>query len=504
MKNLFFLSILSIFLFSCGTTDKATSTVDKMIDPDQRLATSTVNVNTIKGHIHYLASDEMKGRDTPSPELNIAARYLATSLMRYGVEKAPGMDDYLQRVPMRNVEPPTNGTLKFGKNEFSMPDDFLMMRGENMEIDGDLVFVNRGSEEDLDAADIKGKIVVAICGFEGQSNPQEWFFAGGEKRKMAKEKGAKGLIEIYNSTQLPFNFLIRFFNAKRVEVVDNEEEAPFPHFWLNASNPDAIEAVKDGSINKGSVTVSGMVNEDVETYNVVGVVEGTDPVLKNEYVIYSAHYDHVGVGRVVEGDSIYNGARDNAVGSVTVLSAAENLAMHPTKRSAIFIFFTGEEKGLLGSAYYADNPVIPLNQVVYCFNSDNAGYNDTTVATIIGLERTEAMPLIEKACSTFGITAIQDRMPEQGLFDRSDNVNFAKKGVPAPTFSLGVTAFDDEINKYYHQAADGPNTLNYNYLFKFFKSYVYACRLIGNTSKPLFWKEGDKYYDAGKKLYKKS
>lgn len=94
-------------------------------------------------------------------------------------------------------------------------------------------------------------------------------------------------------------------------------------------------------------------------------------------------------------------------------------------------------------------------------------------------------------------------MPEQGLFDRSDNVNFAKKGVPAPTFSLGITAFDDTVNTYYHQPADGPNTLDYDYLVKFFKSYVYACRLIGNTSQSVFWKEGDKYYDAGKKLYNK-
>jgi len=96
-----------------------------------------------------------------------------------------------------------------------------------------------------------------------------------------------------------------------------------------------------------------------------------------------------------------------------------------------------------------------------------------------------------------------DENPEQGLFDRSDNVNFAAKGVPAPTFSLGMKAFDDAINKFYHQPQDNPDSVDYDYLFKFFKSYVYASRLIANTDQSVFWMEGDKYYDVGKELYKK-
>ena len=99
--------------------------------------------------------------------------------------------------------------------------------------------------------------------------------------------------------------------------------------------------------------------------------------------------------------------------------------------------------------------------------------------------------------------AIEDPAKEQGLFDRSDNVRFAAKGIPAPTFSLGFTAFDEEITKYYHQPTDEPETLDYDYLEKFFKSYVYACRLIGNADEAPFWNEGDKYYQAGVDLYKK-
>ena len=202
------------------------------------------------------------------------------------------------------------------------------------------------------------------------------------------------------------------------------------------------------------------------------------------------------------GDSIYNGSRDNAVGTVTVLTAAQNLAKKPTKRSGLFVLFTGEEKGLLGSKSFVDNSPVDLSDIVYCFNSDNGGYNDTSKATIIGLTRTTAEEMIVEACQAFGLEAIEDPAPEQGLFDRSDNVRFAAKGIPAPTFSMGFTAFDDEITKYYHQAGDNPNTLDYAYLEKFFKSYVYACRMIGNAKKTPFWNKGDKYYDSGVELYK--
>ena len=498
-KNLLFFFFAATLLFSCKSK-KVVQDLSKVVT-DKSLAIETVKLNTIKAHIQYIASDEMRGRDTPSPELNIAARYLATTLMRYGVKKPAGMTDYLQRVPMTTVIPPNAGSLKFADVNLALPDNFLMMKGDNLNLDGDMIFINRGTEEEFNNTNVKDKIVVTFCGYEGEENPQEWFYAGKNKRELAKARGAKGLIEIYNSAQIPYKFLVRFFNRETTTVDDGEES--FPHVWVDGSNTEAVKKLKAAKDLKASMSISGMEKIPVETYNVVGVVEGSDPKLKEEYVIYSAHYDHVGIGRAVEGDSIYNGSRDNAVGSVTVLSAAENLAKYPTKRSAIFIFFTGEEKGLLGSGYYADHPVIPLEKVIYCFNSDNAGYNDTSRVSIIGLTRTNAQPMIEKACATFGLKAMEDSAPEQGLFDRSDNVNFAQKGVPAPTFSLGFTAFDDTINKYYHQPQDNPETLDYDYLFKFFQSYVYACRMIGNTSESVFWKEGDKYYEAGKKLYKK-
>ena len=498
MNRLLIFALLLLSFASCKTAKKAQ--VSSMTPDDEALTRQTVDINTIKGHIYFLASDEMAGRNTPSPELNIAAQYLATSLMRYGVQPLEGYENYLQPVPMKKISPAKKGHFEFSDQKLELVRDFIVLKGTDIELDAAIVFLGRGTNSDFEKTDVQGKIVIVTAGLEGQSNPQEWFFAGQDKHRLAAEKGAAALIELYASNQLPWNFLVNYLNQPQT-IVDNEKDPSIPHIWLNAGNSEAISLLRKEEMLTGTLNVSGRKEEVIKTYNVVGMVEGTDPQLKEEYIIYSAHYDHVGYGRSVAGDSIYNGARDNAVGSVTVLSAAENLAKHPTKRSAIFIFFTGEEKGLLGSAYYADNPAIPLDQVVYCFNSDNGGYNDTSRASIIGLTRTGAQSLIERACSTFGLEAKEDSAPEEGLFDRSDNVNFARKGVPAPTFSLGFTSFDEEINRYYHQPGDEPATLDYAYLHKFFQSYVYACRLIANTNQSLFWNKGDKYYEAGKQLY---
>lgn len=501
--TLYFLSTL--FIMSCGTTNKIPGNKNKPID--QRIAASTVDMNDIKSHIYFLASDELKGRDTGSEGLNIAAQYIKSSLVRYGVKpvEAEGIDGYFQSVPMKQVEPANKGELSFGATKMKYGDDFFMINGDNLSLEGDIVFANRASKEDLTKLDVKGKIVVAICGFEGEQNPQQWFFAGRTKRKMVKEMGAKGLIEIYSNAQLPYKFLKGFFNRPQTKI-DDEKEAdntPFLHVWMDGANAKNVTTLKAATGEKCKMTVDGLKETALNTHNIVGYLPGSDPKLKDEYIIYSAHYDHVGVGRVIEGDSIYNGTRDNAVGTVTVLSAAQNIAKHPTKRSALFIFFTGEEKGLLGSSYYADNPAIPLDKMTYCFNSDNAGYNDVSKAMIIGLERTHADKFIKQACTAFGLEAIKDNMPKENLFDRSDNVNFAKKGVPAPTFGMGITAMDDEVNKYYHKPQDNPDSVDYDYLVKFFRSYVYACRLIANTKESVFWKEGDKYYEAGVKLYEK-
>ena len=244
----------------------------------------------------------------------------------------------------------------------------------------------------------------------------------------------------------------------------------------------------------------------VQAKNVIGWIEGTDPQLKDQFIVLTAHYDHLGVAKQAvtqdgKTDSIYNGARDNAIGVTAVMDAARYFSQRPPKRSVLFIAYAAEEMGEWGSKYFADNPVIPLKQMVYNLNIDNASYNDTTIVTVVGLGRTSADDDIKKACAAYGLTAVSDPAPEQNLFDRSDNVNLAVKGIPAPTFSLGFKSFDQEIMKYYHQLSDEVGNMNLNYAMKYIRSFILSAKNIADNTQQPTWKKGDKYEAAWKALY---
>lgn len=504
MKKIIILSAL--LLFTAPLFAQKDKKSDKKLDKnaDKKLTDATVSKAKIESHIYFLASDELKGRNTPSPEQEIAGRYLATQLKSFGVKPFPAYPNYLQPVSMKTTKPPKEVGVAYDGKTFKVAEHTLLLKGESLATETEAVFVDYGTNEDFDKIDVKGKIVFARGGAKDETSPQGWFYRGQEKHKKAMEKGAVALIELYNNAQLPWKFLVGYLNAESTGLdKSSTSTSNIPHVWLSDAESKEASFWKEAKGIKAKLNIVSGDSKKFNVYNVVGYVEGSDAKLKDEYIVYSAHYDHVGIGKAVNGDSIYNGARDNAIGSVTVLSAAENIGKYPTKRSALFVLFTGEEKGLLGSSWFVDNSPIELKKMVYCFNSDNAGYNDTSLATIIGLPRTTAEDFIKTACTAYGLKAVDDPAPEQGLFDRSDNVNFAKKGIPAPTFSLGFKAFDGDVTKYYHQPADQPENVDYEYLYKFFSAYVYACRLIGNTSEKLFWKEGDKYYEAGKKLYNK-
>jgi len=463
---------------------------------------ATVNQQTIKDHIYYIASDEMRGRNTGSPEILKAADYLAKQLESYGAKQVPGADGWFQPVPLRMKTLATSASFSYGGRDFALNDDFLIVDGESGDFEGEVVYLEYGTEADYEGKEVAGKIVFAKAGDGETADRRGILTLSQNKRTLAKEAGAVALIEFYSSPSTPWASLTRSFNRVGMSLDESGNTgAIMPHIWLKDLDNANQRFMMTRSIKRADLSIKGMTNVLTGDKNILAMVEGTDPYLKDEFIMFSAHYDHIGVGAPnAEGDSIYNGTRDNAIGAVTVLSAAENIAKYPMKRSALFVLYTAEEKGLLGSRYMANNPIIPNEEIVFCWNSDNGGYNDTTVSSIVGLERTTARPHIEEANKAFGLTAIVDKSG-QGLFDRSDNVSFARKGIPAPTYSLGFQSFDDEIMKYYHQQSDNPETVDYDYLEKFFKSYVYASRLIGNAPERPFWVEGDKYYETGKKLY---
>jgi len=477
--------LISILLLSANYLF-AQSPVEKVVE--------TVNKSEIKAHIYFLASDELKGRDTGSPGIEKAAEYLVDELKSYGVKPVPGADGdgYYQYINFRKTQPAQSGELQIGNQSFQLNNDFAIVKGRNIETSGSIIDLDYGLEEDFKRHDLEGKFVLLRAGTPEDSSNSGFYQHMNEKIARAREAGVKGVFEYYDFPESYWENVVRFFNRETFELAGNDQDSLI-YLWLRTENP---------ADNSFELTIEGMQNEIIQDKNVVGRLEGTDPELKDEFVIYSAHYDHVGIGQPdAENDSIFNGARDNAVGVVTVLSTAKNVALYPTRRSSLFVLFTAEEKGLYGSSYYANNPLIPHKQVVYLFNSDGGGYNDTTVSTIIGLDRTTARNLFEEANQAFGLEAIDDPTPGKNFFNRSDNVHFARVGIPAPTYSMGFTAFDAEIEKYYHQRNDEADTMDYDYLLKFFRSYVLSARLIANTDQELFWVEGDPYYEAGEKLY---
>lgn len=469
---------------------------------------ATVSKNKIESHIYFLSEDLLKGRETGSAENKIAASYLANTLRGYGVKPVlrsetddASTERYYQPVKLNIVKPVKKFYLKINGKEYKKK---VAIKANGTKFQGNAVYLGYGLESDYKSQDVSKKVVVIKGGGPDAKGARAAFGLREQKEELALQHGALAVIELVDADENVWNFIEHSFNAEKLEVAHNgtSKNKALAYLWLQDPNGAYISGLKTGEPIPIEFSMGAQEKTPLLSQNVVGMVEGSDPILRNEFIIYSAHYDHVGIGRAdATGDSIYNGARDNAVGTTTVLSMAENLAKYPTKRSALFILFTGEEKGMLGSQYYVENPLIPLKQMVYCFNSDNAGYNDTSIATIVGMKRTGAAKNIQEAAQAFGLKAIDDPEPEQQLFDRSDNVHFAEAGIPSPTFSLGFTAFEGDTSKYYHQPSDEADTLDYDYLLKFFESYVLAGRLIANDPQTPKWESGDKYEAAAKKLY---
>ena len=445
----------------------------------------------------YLASDALMGRDPIRPEMKMAYTFIAQVLEKAGAKPLPGGNGYYQDIPFNLSSPPTKGSVQMGDFSFSQGQNLLVLDGSSFSGNYEVVEVGFGSAEEFAGKDLKGKIAISNVGAPNKFSPNQLFSEGRAKAKRAKEAGAVALIERFNVPSVPWQLVSGFLNRPQMGL-DQGEASNLPYLWVE----DLKNQLTGTNLGKATLAIEGKVNRKIDGKNVLAMIEGTDPQLKNEYILLSAHYDHVGVGSPDEtGDSIYNGARDNAVGTVAVLNAAQYFAKNPPKRSILFALWTAEEKGLLGSAYFANNPLIPLNQIVYNLNIDNAGYNDTSIITVIGLGRTTADFMINEAVAEFGLTAKADPSPEQGLYDRSDNVNFARKGIPAPSFTLGFTAFDDEINKYYHKAGDEVESFDLNYAQLYWKSYILSAQKIANWSQKPQWTAGDKYEEVGKKLY---
>ncbi|WAC10846.1 M28 family peptidase [Dyadobacter pollutisoli] len=468
-----------------------------------------------EAHMRFLAADELLGRRTGEQGNFVAARYIAEQFRKLGVVPVPsataGTSSYFQNVPFEKMGSNGAGLISADAEIMKSGEDWLLMNGEAVDLKAPIVYASFGLEnasknwDDYKGLDVKDKIVLVESGTPETQTPSEIIATSVEKRKIAMDKGAIAVIELFNAP-VPWNIVTRNFAGEKISLAESNKAKSIPHAWVNGKEARYARALR--AVKEVEFKTAGRKSKLVNSYNVVGYIPGTDPKLKEEYVLLTAHYDHVGVGKqggqaFTPEDSIFNGARDNAFGTVALLTAAEALSKNPPKRSILIVALTGEEVGLLGSKYYAAHPLMPLNKCIFNMNSDGAGYNDTTIVSVMGLERTGARAEIETASKAFGLGVFADPSPEQGLFDRSDNVSFAKEGVPAPTFTPGFKEFNGDIMKNYHQVSDNPETIDFNYLLKFSQAYTYATRLIADRKVAPQWSAGDKYEPAAKKLYGK-
>jgi Zn-dependent M28 family amino/carboxypeptidase len=444
-----------------------------------------ISADNIADHIRYLASDELGGRAPGSEGERLTLDYLQKELASCGF--APGNDDgtYLQRVPLVGLTATNSPDLVVEKEAggetsyYKYGPEFMCWTTRQVAsaaMEGvDLVFVGYGvvapeyDWDDYKDVDVSGKCIVMLVGdpplpdttqFGGKAMTYygRWTY----KYEIAAEKGAVGAIIVHDTDAAGYGWGVvenswtgeQFHIARADKSADrcaieswvtgdvaDEIFASSPHTHAEARRMALSRDFRPFSMGQ---RVSARVENDMRTldsYNVVGRLEGNDPEHADECIIYCAHWDHLGVGKPVDGDDIYNGALDNASGVAGILEVARAFGQHRDElsRSVVILFPTAEESGLLGSYYYADHPIYPLTKTVAMINVDGLNvWGPTTDMVVIGYGQSDLDDYLSDALAASGRHIAPDSEPEKGSYYRSDHFAFAKKGVPALYSDSGI------------------------------------------------------------------
>jgi hypothetical protein len=461
----------------------------------------SISADELEQHIRYLASDELKGRKTGYPELDTAAAYISEHFHQYQLKRPENRNDHFQVVELHRRQDNTDIRVSINDQPVAK-NDLIYIQGAGALENASLIWLDQHDMDNTEAPGVKDKIVVTNFGLPGDHNMRNYMMDPGIKRERLLRQGARGLIEVYDHHSISWARLNRMVSFRHTQLYRGESYHQFLHLILNKQN----RAIFSGSPFMTVVIDLKDTPAPIVSKNVIGIVEGTHPIRNKEYVMITAHYDHIGIGKPVERlngelDSIYNGARDNAIGVAALMVTARTLAESRPDRSVILMACTAEEIGLLGSAWFVEHPVVPLHKIVFNFNIDGMGYNDTGIASVFGLERTTAKDMLKRACSEYGLEAYTTQGIDDNLYRRSDNLNFARKGIPSITFSQGFTHFDQAIRRYYHQAIDEPDSLDYEYLKKWTGALVQSVRYIADMEAVPAWRPGEVYEDAARSLY---
>jgi Zn-dependent M28 family amino/carboxypeptidase len=444
----------------------------------------------LKSTIKFLSDDGFEGRAPGSRGGELAAKYIANQLQMLGVK--PGNNgSYFQPVSLVAVKADPNTTLNVGNASYKFGSDFVAFTGaqtENVNLNAELVFVGYGIEAPEqkwndykgNAENYRGKILVMMVNDPPATAAEPNLFGGKAltyygrwtyKFEEAARRGAAGVILIHTTDSAGYGWnVVQTSNGSwRFDIAQMpNDRTPFLQMrsWMTedaarkiftqaGKNLDTLrEQAKSKDFQPVNLGVTAKIDlksdlKRLDSNNVVGVWEGSDPKLKDEYVIYTAHWDHLGIGIPNDkGDTIYNGALDNSSGVAQVLSIAEAFTKMPKaeqpKRSQVFLFTTAEEQGLLGAEWYANKPIFPVEKTAANFNIDGGNfYGLTTNYGALGAERSTLEPVVNDVLKTRNMTFLPDNRPEQGYFFRSDHFPLAKVGIPA----LSISSGDDYVGK---------------------------------------------------------
>jgi hypothetical protein len=486
------LAILLATSTAFGFTQTAPATARSLTTTEQQLV-DNLSLATIKETVNALSADDMQGRGTAQPGGDKAAAYLADRFAKLGLKPLGANNSYLQPIKFRETQflqsvfTAGNETLKSGTDFFVSPP---YSGDEN--IKGDLVFVAYGlvasflKRDDFAGMDVRGKIVLLRNGPPPDINKEQWKKASAQTNVLRGliARGVAAIVIVGQDTEtLTFPEVADYLSRRQVEPASEPEWPDFmPPFlsvsdaaaeklfaasgvtWAEASAKANGEGFKPIDL-KQSGTITIKLKKTIGTSNnVVGLLEGSDPKLKSEALVYSAHYDAYGLS---SDNRIYHGAADNALGVAEMLSIAEVLTRAESKprRSIIFLAVTGEEYGGYGSDYWVKNPTWKIKQVAADLNLDGMGtevYGPVKVLVGYGGEHSSLGSLLTEVAAATGLRVIPDPMPEEKSFYRSDHYFFVKKGVPG-IMILGAPdgtteSWTDRLRKWektdYHQPGD--------------------------------------------------
>jgi Zn-dependent M28 family amino/carboxypeptidase len=510
---------------------------------------SSISVQRIREHTRFLSSDLLEGRGVGQRGGEIAAEYIATQLALAGAKPAGDQGTYYQKVPLVGVETTADATLSgavWGKGvDLKWGDEFVgvsPLERPDVRFEGEAVFIGHGITapeykwDDYKGVDVTNKVVVLFTGEPPSNDPK--FFEGRAltyygrwtyKYEEALRHGARAAIIIHTTRTASYGWdVVRNSWGRETPFVKlaPNEKALSMQGWISKEAGDKLLALANHSVDEllaasekpdfKPISLGIQIRchlpskvREIQSRNVAAIIPGSDPKLKDEAVIFSAHWDHLGIGTAVNGDNIYTGAIDNATGCAILLELARVWGSLPQKpkRSALFLAVTAEEGGLRGSEYYARHPLIPPARTAIALNYDALyPWGKAKDMVLTGAERTTAFPMAQQIAKRLGLEIAPDAAPEAGHYFRSDHFSFAHAGIPA--FSIGAATefagkpagwgkkmYEEYNEKHYHQPSD---EFQADWDFTALQQAAEFGFLLGmdaaNQAKLVDWRPGDQFH----------